>query len=172
MPRTEADFLKDCSDQSRPAWQEFFAVMRQARKEIRSRSDRISLWLKFDEKAGVSLRLRHPAITHSNHQAPLLWGFPTRSGYPDVLQTRLDRMLEVGIPKAQCDWYLGRLNDYARMDWPSSQVQNVRADIRTVMSVREFPTIVDVVVTFIDRLNDLLPPDKRIPSLLEEPTTA
>src|SRR3954462_8211237 len=103
--RTEAHFLDDCSAETRPVWSDFFHSMRQARTEIKARTGRISLWLKFDEGAGVSVRLNHPAITHPKHQTPLLWGFPTRSSFPDSLPPRLDRMLEVGIPQAECEWY-------------------------------------------------------------------
>ena len=53
------------------------------------------------------------------------------------------------------------------MEWSSSEVQNPRAKISKVMGIIGSPWLDDILIVLIDRLNDSLPAESKLPSLLE-----
>jgi hypothetical protein len=76
-------------------------------------------------------------------------------------------MRQAGVPGRLRAWFLDALNEYVGMEWSSSEVQNPRAKISTVMGIIGSPWLDDILIVLIDRLNDLLPAESRLPSLLE-----
>ncbi len=161
--RTMNGFYCDCNE-SRDAWHMFFRTIQVISHKIGTKSDRIRLTLNFDEEVGFSLGLSHPAL---HRHAPLLWGFPTRCSQSDLLWTRVHLMRQAGVPGRLGAWFLDALNEYVGMEWSSSEVQNPRAKISKVMGIIGSPWLDDILVVLIDRLNDSLPVERKLPSLLE-----
>lgn len=163
-PRTMNGFYSDCNETSRGVWRAFFRTIQTISDKICTKTDRISLTLNFDEEVGFSLRLSHPAL---HHRPPLLWGFPTRCSQSDLLWTRVHLMRRAGVPGRLRAWFLDALHDYVGMEWSSSEAQNPRAKISKVMGITESPWLDDILLMLSDRLNDSLPAESKLPSLLK-----